>query len=279
LIDTWSDVDGAIADDTTTDVYFRTTDEETAATYFLTEDGSHLLFGDDVVSLDNLATESDDQLITQNGDVLQTNQVNATVVQLLLAQNNDILITQSGDNLEINPSPFVAYAIDERIAEIDTWNAFDDFDLRFPIPIPAPDSKIYHESNLTFGSWVPLENGEFTARQFQFKAELNALHPDQTPIVDKLGATIQFERRTENSNVLSSGSSGARTVTFDNAFYVDNDTRVAVSVSPYDMESGDFYTMTSPTATGFTITFKNSGGGLVNRQFQYVAVGYGTKQS
>lgn len=279
LLDTWSDVDGLIADDTTTDVYFRTTDEETAATYFLTEDGNHLLFGEEVIILDNLVTQSDDQLITQSGDVIKTNQANASVVQILLAQNDDILITQSGDNLESNYPPFIDYLIDERTETIDTWNDFDDFDPRFPVPLALPDDKIFYESNLTFGSWIPLENGEFTARQFQFKAELNALHPDQTPIVDKLGATIQLERRTENSNVLSSGTGGARTVTFDNAFYVDSDTRVAVSVSPYDMESGDFYTMTSPTATGFTITFKNSGGVLVNRQFQYVAVGYGTRQS
>ena len=68
-------------------------------------------------------------------------------------------------------------------------------------------------------------------------------------------------------------------MTFDNAFYVDNDTRVAVSLSPYDMESGDFYTMTAPTSTGFTVTFRSSGGGQVNRQFQYAAVGYGTKDA
>ncbi|BAQ93365.1 phage-related protein tail component [uncultured Mediterranean phage uvMED] len=279
LLDTWSDIDGALADDTTADVYFRTTNEETAGTYFLTEDDNHLLFGGEVIVPDNLVAENDDQLITQNGDIIQTNQANASVVQILLTQNDDILITQNGDNLESNVPESADYTIDDRIPEIDTWNDFDNFDPRFPVPIPVPDDKIYYESNLTFGAWIPLENGNFNARQFQFKAELNALHPDQTPIVDKLGATIQFERRTENSNVLASGTDGPRTVNFDNAFYVDNDTRVAVSLSPYDMETGDFYTMTSPTSTGFTVTFRSSGGGQVNRQFQYAAVGYGTKDA
>ncbi len=279
LLDTWSDIDGDLADDTTADVYFRTTNQETAATYFLTEDDNYLLFGGEVVVSDNLVAENDDQLITQSGDIIQTNQANASVVQILLAQNDDVLITQSGDNLESNFPEFPDYTIDDRIPEIDTWNEFDDFDPRFPASIPTPDDKIYYESNLTFGAWIPLENGNFNARQFQFKAELKALHSDQTPIVDKLGATIQFERRTENSNVLASGTDGPRTVTFDNAFYVDNDTRVAVSLSPYDMETGDFYTMTAPTSTGFTVTFRSSGGGQVNRQFQYAAVGYGTKDA
>ena len=279
LLDTWSDIDGALADDTTADVYFRTTNEETTGTYFLTEDDNYLLFGGEVVVPDNLVAENDDQLITQNGDIIQTNQANASVVQILLTQNDDILITQSGDNLESNVPASADYTIDERTATIDTWNNFDNYDPNAAAPLPTADDKIYYESNLTFGSWIPLENGNFNARQFQFKAELNALHPDQTPIVDKLGATIQFERRTENSNVLASGTDGPRTVTFDNAFYVDNDTRVAVSLSPYDMETGDFYTMTAPTSTGFTVTFRSSGGGQVNRQFQYAAVGYGTKDA
>jgi predicted phage tail protein len=279
LLDTWSDIDGALAHYTTADVYFRTTNEETTGTYFLTEDDDYLLFGGEVVIPDNLVAENDDQLITQNGDIIQTNQANASVVQILLTQNDDILITQSGDNLESNVPASVDYTIDERTATIDTWNNFDNYDPNAAVPLPTADDKIYYESNLTFGAWIPLENGNFSARQFQFKAELNALHPDQTPIVDKLGATIQFERRTENSNVLASGTDGPRTVTFDNAFYVDNDTRVAVSLSPYDMESGDFYTMTAPTSTGFTVTFRSSGGGQVNRQFQYAAVGYGTKDA
>lgn len=252
LIDTWSDVDGTLVDDTTADVYFRTTNQITQEEYFLTEDGDHLLFGDTVLPDQNLVTQAGDQLITQGGDVIQTNQTVAGFIKTLKAQNDDTLITQSGDTL---------------IA--------DDLEA----PVVGSNDKIFQESNLVFGPWIPLENGNFSARQFQFKAELKALHPDQTPIVDKLGATVQFERRTENSNILASGTSGPRVVTFDNAFYVDDDTRVAVSISPFDMEAGDFYTMTAPTSTGFTVTFRSSGGGQVTRQFQYAAVGYGTKQA
>ncbi|ADD94951.1 bacteriophage protein [uncultured phage MedDCM-OCT-S01-C58] len=279
LIDTWSDIDGAIADDTTADVYFRTTDQATAGVYFLTEDDDYLLFGGDVIAVDNLVAENGDQLIGQNGDVIQTNQANASVIQILLTQNDDTLVTQDGDVLVSNVPESVTYTIDERIATIDTWNNFDNYDPNAAIPLPTAEDKIYQESNLTFGPWTPLENGEFVARQFQFKAELTALHPDQTPIVDKLGAVVQFERRTENSNVIASGLSGNKIVTFDNEFYVDDDTRVAVSLSPYDMQSGDFYTMSVPTSAGFAVAFRNAQGEIVNRQFQYAAIGYGTKQA
>lgn len=252
LIDTWSDFDGALADDTTADVYFRTTNQATQDTYFLTEDGDHLLFGDTVLPNQNLVTQADDQLITQGGDIIQTNQTTSGFAKILKAQDDDTLITQSGDTLIAND---------------------------VTVPVATGDDKIMNESNLVFNEWVPLENGAFVGRQFQFKAEIKALHPDQMPLIDQLGALIQLQRRTENSNVLVSGLSGTLAVNFDNAFYVDNDTRVAVSVSPYDMEAGDFFTMTEPTSTGFTIVFRNSSNVQINRQFQYAAIGYGTKQA
>jgi len=40
------------------------------------------------------------------------------------------------------------------------------------------------------------------------------------------------------------------------------------------MQSGDYYGITSKSATGFTITFYNSGGTPVDRLFDYVATGF-----
>ena len=47
------------------------------------------------------------------------------------------------------------------------------------------------------------------------------------------------------------------------------------------MESGDYFELTEPTATGFTITFKGTfdGDEFVDRFFSYTAVGYGTQQA
>ena len=40
------------------------------------------------------------------------------------------------------------------------------------------------------------------------------------------------------------------------------------------MGSGDFYEIASVSATGFTITFKNSSGTIVARTFDYIARGF-----
>lgn len=227
LVDSWSDFDGALADDTSTELYFRTSDDPLEASHFLTEDGDYLLYGDSLPP--------------------------GGFPQFIETQNHYQLLTQSGDFL----------ITDQRIAAV-----------------PTGDDKIFHDSNLAFGDWVPVENGNFVGRQFQFKAELRALHPDQTPIVDKLGATIQLERRTENGDLEQSGTNGAgKDVAFQDEFYTDDNTKVAVMVTGYDLETGDVAIVTPATASGFNVTFQNSSGVVVDRQFQYTAVGFGTKQS
>ena len=98
--------------------------------------------------------------------------------------------------------------------------------------------------------------------------------------MDKLGATIQLERRTESGGFDQSGTSpSGKAITFLDEFYTDDDTKVAVSVTSYDLETGDVAIVTPATASGFNVTFKNSSGTVVDRQFQYTAVGFGTKQS
>ena len=140
-------------------------------------------------------------------------------------------------------------------------------------------STIERESVLEFGAWSPLENNAEVGRFFQFKAVLTSDRDDQTPIVDELGVTFQLERRTENSAVMDSGL-GAETFNFEKPFYTDGDTSVSVGITALDMEPGDYFVMSEPTATGFTIVFKGSFDvdQLINRRFSYTAVGYGTRE-
>ena len=92
---------------------------------------------------------------------------------------------------------------------------------------------------------------------------------------------MQFERRTENSDkTLNSGTAASgKPVTFQKAFYTDSDTTVTVGITAFDLAPGDHFVISEPTATGFSIVFKNSVGGVINRKFQYTAIGYGTQQA
>ena len=95
----------------------------------------------------------------------------------------------------------------------------------------------------------------------------------QTPLIDELGYTMEMVSRTEKSLSLTTSTS-AYTATFAKAFYQ----APSVSITAFNLASGDFYEVTNITTTGFQITFKNSSGSAIARQFQYQAVGYGSKE-
>ena len=134
--------------------------------------------------------------------------------------------------------------------------------------------KIEMESNINFGPWFPMEAGRHTGRQFQFKAEMMTMHPDQTPLIDRLGYTMQLEARTENSATIVSGL-GSKAVVFTNAFYQEP----SLGIIAFSLASGDYYEITAASRSGFTITFKDGSDAIIDRSFQYQAAGYGTEQS
>lgn len=189
---------------------------------------------------------------------------------------------------------YPAATIDSRTAEIDRWS---DFDGDIPDDTSAeiyfrtsPDATVDEfllledgdnllledgddfelESDIDFGEWVPMRAGRYTGRQFQFKVELTSTASDQTPIVDELGYVMQLESRTERSGTIASGTT-AKVVSYTNAFYETP----ALGITAFNLGTGDYYEVTSPTRTGFTVTFRNSAGTIVDRNFQYQAAGYG----
>ena len=193
--------------------------------------------------------------------------------------------------------------IDDRTELIDTWSDFDgdspddtNVEMYFRKSDSAATDSVFvredgdrlqledgddiqQQSDLAFDDWIPLENNTYVGRSFQFKAVLTSDHVDQTPLVDQLGVSVQFERRTENSKTLQSGTSASgKAVTFNDAFYTDADTKVTVGIIAFNLGTGDTYEMSEPTGTGFTIKFKDGKGQVVNRDFQYTAIGYGTQQ-
>ena len=197
--------------------------------------------------------------------------------------------------------------IDERTALIDTWTDFDGLEAddvnaevylracatgeQTEIELTEDGDKLLLEdandqqleSNLVFSDWVPLRNGHFQGRLFQFKCELSSDHVDQTPLLDELGFTAKMPLRTETSSVIASGTaSGGKAVTFTNAFFQDGafyNTPPSIGITAFNLASGDYYEVTSISRTGFTVKFKNSSNAVIDRNFQYQAVGYGSERS
>lgn len=125
-------------------------------------------------------------------------------------------------------------------------------------------------SSPTWSDWHELVNGITRGRAFQFKTIATSEAESQNIIISELGAELELQQRTESVGDLTSGA-GSYAVTFDEAFYQ----APAIGITAYNMATGDYYTVTSQTRTGFTITFYDSGANVISRDFTYIATGYG----
>jgi hypothetical protein len=168
--------------------------------------------------------------------------------------------------------PIVPAALwDDKVQLIDEWSLIDEDN------IDTVNAALYVRTTTddpagtpVYGDWNEFANVISRGRGFQFKVRATSTDPDTNIVIDELGCLMELQLHTEQSGTLASGA-GAYAVTFGNAFYQPPN----VGVTGFNMATGDFFTVTSVTRTGFTVEFKNSTGTSVNRNFTYTAVGYG----
>ena len=160
---------------------------------------------------------------------------------------------------------------DSKVLLIDEWATIDDDNL------DVVNASLYVRTTPTdpngtpsWSDWNEFSNAVVRGRGFQFKIIATSSDPLVNIVVDELGAELELQLHTEQSTTLTSGA-GAYAVTFTNAFYQPPN----IGITGFGMTTGDFFTVTAVTRTGFTVEFKNSGGTSVSRNFTYTAVGYG----
>jgi hypothetical protein len=121
-----------------------------------------------------------------------------------------------------------------------------------------------------WSNWKKFIIGEYTARAFEFRLILTANITGVTPIVSQAIITIDMPDRLESDDDIPSGT-GGKIVTFSEAFRV----APTVVITADNMVTGDYFTITSVSATNFLIEFFNSSATSIDRTFSYVAKGYG----
>ena len=172
---------------------------------------------------------------------------------------------------------------DSRTANIDTWLDIDGG------VVDQVNAELYvrktnddPSGTPTYTAWQPLANGILKGRAFQFKAVLTSTNAAQNILVDELGYKAQFSQRTEQSTSAIASGTSAKAVTFANPFFTGtsslggaNSALPTIGITPQNMATGDFFELSSISRTGFTVTFKNSSGTIVDRNFNYMATGFG----
>ena len=130
--------------------------------------------------------------------------------------------------------------------------------------------------NSTFTDFRSYVLGDYKARYIKLRAKLTTTNPTSAPAISTLSVTVDMPDRTFGEGSIASGTSASgKVVSYSPAFKEVQ----ALGVSVSNLATGDFYEISNKTATGFTIVFKNSSGTVINRNFDYVAKGYGFLES
>jgi len=161
--------------------------------------------------------------------------------------------------------------VDDHLDDIDTWAYFDGTTAdRVNAALYTRTTQDDPSGTPAWSVWREFSNAIVRGRGFQFKTIASSGDPTQNIIIKELGCNMELQQRTEQSATLTSGTS-TYSVVFANAFYQ----APSVGVTGFNMGTGDFFTISGVTRTGFSIVFKNSAGTNVSRSFTYTAIGFG----
>lgn len=124
----------------------------------------------------------------------------------------------------------------------------------------------------TWSAWRDLLLGDYSFRAVQFRVLISAPTTNETPAIARLEITVDMEDRTDGGNDVACTTAGLAVVYAPAFIGVP-----ALAISAQGMATGDYYTLTAKSATGFTIRFFNASNTAIARTFDWVAKGYGYK--
>ena len=131
------------------------------------------------------------------------------------------------------------------------------------------------QDNITFTSFSNFTSGDYVARVIKFKALLTSSDTSATPKINNLSLKIFVPKMSASgSNISSTTNTSGKTITFSPAFYQTP----SLTVVGQDLATGNFFTITSKSRTGFVVEFFDSGGNTVDRTFDWQANGIGMQQ-
>ncbi len=126
------------------------------------------------------------------------------------------------------------------------------------------------DDNVTYSSFTTFNTGEYIGRYFKFRVSFTSSDNKARQLITQLSITASLQERTESGADIASLTNG-RNITYASAFA----SSPSLNISGQNMATGDTFTITNKTASGFTIEFFNSSGTSINRTFDFFAKGVG----
>lgn len=160
--------------------------------------------------------------------------------------------------------------VDFRYELIDSWESIDgDLVSDTSVALYVRTTPDNPTGTPTWSDWQRFAMGDYEARAFQWKVDLESGSPTHNVVVKALSVTVDMPDRREYARDVVSGS-GPTTVTFAKAFRIVP----AIGITAQNMAQGDYFTVTGKLASSFTVNFFNSAGTPISRRFDWDAIGY-----
>lgn len=160
--------------------------------------------------------------------------------------------------------------IDQRTSLISTWDSISgnivrDVSVTLYVRTTNDDPAVL----TSWSGWALFGAGNFNARAYQFKAVFLSGSSTHNIVLKEMSMTVDMPDKLGSDNNIVSGL-GVHHVTYNEDFKAVK----ALAITAENMATGDYYTITNKTATGFDIQFKNTSGANISRTFDYIARGY-----
>ena len=159
---------------------------------------------------------------------------------------------------------------DNRAGNLDTWDAidandFDDVEATLFISSTNDDPA---SGSASWSGYQEFTIGNYYGRGHRFKLQCTTGDTTHQINVSQLVAKAEVYFRFESET--GTTATGGTDFTYDTPFL---DTP-QLAITANDMNTGDYYAITSSSATGFTLRFYNASGSGVSRTAYYLARGY-----
>ena len=141
-------------------------------------------------------------------------------------------------------------------------------------------STVENRQNATWSDWTEFTSTDIRGTGFTFKAVIETTDPTQNVKITELGVnwTMPFRFMSPNTAAVYPADAASVDVTYTVPFWASNTSDDPnVQITPLNFATGEYYTITLVTGTGFRLAMKKANGDPVDaiRTFNFSVSGYG----
>jgi len=120
-----------------------------------------------------------------------------------------------------------------------------------------------------WSAWAKFTISDYTDRAFKFKLEASTPNLNHQVQISELSASVELPDRVETDRQITSGTT-TKTITYITQFFI----LPVVTITGVDMMTGDYFTISNESVSGFDINFYNSSDVGISRVFNYNSTGH-----